>query len=658
MIFRRLGSAVALGVLASAFMTPAIALGQQDAEIEIAEVNTSRYGEEGQTTLVVEFRRLSEDVDPSQITITANGQAIPAEDLTVEAGAVGRVPLGVVLAVDTSGSMEGEPIDAAKAAAVSFVEQKRPDDFVALVSFDDDVEVVSKFTNNTTQLVERIESLTVGGATAMYDGIIASSGLFGESSEGALRRNIIVLGDGSDNGSASSLDDVLSTLGSSEIRTFGVALESEDFQPDELEQIAGATGALFLSTSDPQELSTIYGRIQQELNRAVVLRFKSPISAPGDVQFGVEYAGLSQSQTVAVDGYSISAPVTAPVATTSSTLAPPEIITYAPVATFLPREVLPLVAALSVMASLGLFIWILAGRESEGPGRLERLAAYGRRGGPEEEKRSVLQRIPLLNRFSSAAEEQVRKRGMLSAVNATLEQANLPLSAGEAIAAAFGLAAVLGLVAGVVLLNPIFGAVVFVLALAIVLGAIRFVGGREKKRFEDQLPDTLTLISTSLRAGYSLLQAVEAVAQEAPNPTAREFGRAIAEARLGRQVTDALNGVTERTQSKDFEWAVMAIEIQREVGGNLAEVLQTVADTMLARNRLRGEIKALTAEGRISAIVLGALPFGVGGFLWSSNPDYMRPLFQHTIGLVAVGAVSLLMLAGFLWLRKIVDIEV
>ena len=658
MIFRRIGPAVALGVLAAAFMAPAIALGQQDAEIEIAEVNTSRYGEDGQTTLVVEFRRLAEDVDPSQISITANGQTIPAEDVTIEAGAVGRVPLGVVLAVDTSGSMEGEPIDAAKAAAVSFVEQKRPDDFVALVSFDDDVEVVSKFTNNTTQLVERIESLAVGGATAMYDGIIASSGLFGESSESALRRNIIVLGDGSDNGSASSLDDVLSTLGSSEIRTFGVALESEDFQPDELEQIAGATGALFLSTSDPQELSTIYGRIQQELNRAVVLRFKSPISAPGDVQFGVEYAGLSQSQTIAVDGYSISAPVTAPVATTSSTLAPPEIITYAPVATFLPREVLPLVAALSVMASLGLFVWILAGRESEGPGRLERLAAYGRRGGVQEEKRSLLQRIPLLNRFSSAAEEQVRKRGMLSAVNATLEQANLPLSAGEAIAAAFGLAAVLGLVAGVVLLNPIFGAVVFVLALAIVLGAIRFVGGREKKRFEDQLPDTLTLISTSLRAGYSLLQAVEAVAQEAPNPTAREFGRAIAEARLGRQVTDALNGVTERTQSKDFEWAVMAIEIQREVGGNLAEVLQTVADTMLARNRLRGEIKALTAEGRISAIVLGALPFGVAGFLWSSNPDYMRPLFQNTIGLIAVGAVSLLMLAGFLWLRKIVDIEV
>ena len=102
----------------------------------------------------------------------------------------------------------------------------------------------------------------------------------------------------------------------------------------------------------------------------------------------------------------------------------------------------------------------------------------------------------------------------------------------------------------------------------------------------------------------------------------------------------------------------MAIDIQREVGGNLAEVLQTVADTMMARNRLRGEINALTAEGRISAIVLGGLPFAIGLFLWVSNPDYLRPLFQATMGLVAIGVGGALMVAGILWLRKIVNIEV
>jgi tight adherence protein B len=155
-----------------------------------------------------------------------------------------------------------------------------------------------------------------------------------------------------------------------------------------------------------------------------------------------------------------------------------------------------------------------------------------------------------------------------------------------------------------------------------------------------------------------LLQSTEAVASEAPNPTAREFGRAIAEARLGRTVGDSLRGIVDRTQSKDFEWAVMAIEIQREVGGNLAEVLQTVGDTMRARNRLKGEIKALTAEGRISAFVLGILPFAMALFLWTTNPEYLQPLFDTTFGRISIGVGVLMMGAGIFWLKKIVDIEI
>ena len=168
----------------------------------------------------------------------------------------------------------------------------------------------------------------------------------------------------------------------------------------------------------------------------------------------------------------------------------------------------------------------------------------------------------------------------------------------------------------------------------------------------------MTLISTSLRAGYSLLQAVEAVAAEAPDPTSREFGRAIAESRLGRPVVQSLEGIAERMRSDDFEWAVMAIEIQREVGGNLAEVLQIVAETMLQRNRLRREVKALTAEGRISAIVLGSMPIGLFAFLFTTNRTYLAPLIEETAGRVAIGIGLGLLAVGILWLRKITIIEV
>src|SRR5690606_23944231 len=113
--------------------------------------------------------------------------------------------------------------------------------------------------------------------------------------------------------------------------------------------------------------------------------------------------------------------------------------------------------------------------------------------------------------------------------------------------------------------GPLFGLIAFAVLILIFIGLINFTGNREKKKFEDQLPDTLTLLSTSLRAGYSRLSAVEAVAGEAPNPTAREFGRAIAEARLGRTAGDALKGIVDRTPSRDFEWAGMALEIRRSV---------------------------------------------------------------------------------------------
>jgi tight adherence protein B len=154
------------------------------------------------------------------------------------------------------------------------------------------------------------------------------------------------------------------------------------------------------------------------------------------------------------------------------------------------------------------------------------------------------------------------------------------------------------------------------------------------------------------------MQAVEAVGQEAAEPTKREFGRALSEIRLGRPVVEALSEIAERMESQDFEWTVLAISIQREVGGNLAEVLQTTAETMLQRNRLRREMRALTAEGRISAIVMSALPFFLFAVIWVVNPDYIKPLLESTAGWIAIGVALLLMVSGIFWMQKIVKIDV
>ncbi len=267
-------------------------------------------------------------------------------------------------------------------------------------------------------------------------------------------------------------------------------------------------------------------------------------------------------------------------------------------------------------------------------------------------------RIPWLRRFTAGAERAAERRGLLQAVNSLLEQSNLPLSAGEAMLGSLVLAVVGGVVvwlaAGSVFLGMLIG-----IGIPLVLaGLVQAAAGRERRRFEGQLPDTLNLMATSLRAGYSLLQSLESVSGRAAAPTSREFGRAMSEIRLGREVPDALRGIASRMGSVDFGWAVMAIEIQRDVGGNLAEVLTTASSTLVDRTRLRREARALTAEGRLTAVILSAVPVLLFGFLFATNRDYLDPLIDEPFGRIALVLTAALMGVGVFWLRRIVNIEV
>jgi tight adherence protein B len=154
------------------------------------------------------------------------------------------------------------------------------------------------------------------------------------------------------------------------------------------------------------------------------------------------------------------------------------------------------------------------------------------------------------------------------------------------------------------------------------------------------------------------MQGVEAVSQEVSEPMGKELRRVVTEARLGRDIEDGMEAVAERMNSADFAWAVMAVRIQREVGGNLSELLLTVADTMVQRDRLRRDVSALTAEGRISAIILGLLPIGLGAFMWMSNPEYMAPLKDTGLGNAMIGAAVVSILIGFAWMKKTITIEI
>ncbi len=183
--------------------------------------------------------------------------------------------------------------------------------------------------------------------------------------------------------------------------------------------------------------------------------------------------------------------------------------------------------------------------------------------------------------------------------------------------------------------------------------------------FNKQLPDTITLIANALRAGSSFLQAIELVVRESRPPISTEFARVIREVNLGLPFDQALENMVRRVRSDDLELMATAISIQHQVGGNLAEILDSIAYTIRERVRIKGEIRTLTAQQRLSGYVVGFLPIGLAGFLFIAAPRFMDPMFMNPPGILGLpaGVIILLfggfmMFIGFMLIRKIVDIEV
>lgn len=249
-------------------------------------------------------------------------------------------------------------------------------------------------------------------------------------------------------------------------------------------------------------------------------------------------------------------------------------------------------------------------------------------------------------------------RGFSDRLDSELDAAGVSLRSGEFVVASVAAAVVFGVLGAALLQSVLLALVVGACGAVFPTVLLRGALSRRTDKLREQLPDVLTIMASSLRAGHSFLQSLDTVAKEITQPAAAEFQRVVAEIRLGRPAEDALEALADRVGSADFKWAVLAVNIQREVGGNLAEILDNVADTLRERAMLRRQIKVLTAEGRLSAWVLALLPLGIGLYMFAVNPEYIGILFTETIGWVMVITALALLVLGMLWMRKIVNIDV
>lgn len=218
-----------------------------------------------------------------------------------------------------------------------------------------------------------------------------------------------------------------------------------------------------------------------------------------------------------------------------------------------------------------------------------------------------------------------------------------------------GLAAVFTVLLGSAVLGLLIGILAGWLAMRLTL-SVKI--SKRRAAFDEQLPNVLQLVAGSLQTGFSLAQALDGVVREGAQPAAGEFARALGETRLGVDLDAALDGVADRLDSGDLRWVIMAVRIQRETGGNLAEVLRNTVATMRERAFLRRQVRTLSAEGRLSAYILLALPIVVGGWLFYSNPSYMRPLYTTFFGVSMLVTAGVLFVVGTIWMRNLINIKV
>ena len=599
-------------------------------------------------------------IDPDSVTATLAGQPVDVAVVPVtEAATPPRRT--VVLAMDTSGSMaENGKIEAAREAAASFVDQLPAEVFVGVVDFASQAEVVVAPTRKRGSVQRAIANLQAAGDTALYDAILLAAATTGEDGV----RSAIVLSDGGDTISDSDLPSTVAGVREAGVQVDAIALGAgADDAVSALTQITAATGGTVAAAGDADQLSTVFDVAAQAFTNEFV------ITATVPEDFTAANANLEVSAVV--DGQTISATSFVSIGAGAAQARPAPPVSYGPIDAPPAPAGLPRWAGILgiVGASLGLavLLWVALGGtrtrpEDEVSGRLSIYSLSGSRPRKESEERTTTTALGTSTAVRNAveyADRMVKKRDFEDSLTLKLDAAGLPLRPAEWVlihmASAIGGGLLFLLVFSFNLIPALIGLAFGVL---VPFGFLSVKADRRRRKFLAQLPDTLQLMAGSMAAGYSLPQAVDTVVREGVDPISTEFNRALVESRLGVPLEDALDEVADRMQSRDFLWVVMAVRIQRQVGGNLAELLTTVAATLREREQLRRQVQVLSAEGRLSAWILGLLPVLFGVYLLISNPEYLAPLISDVLGWIMLGVGAVLMLVGTLWMRKIVNVEV
>jgi tight adherence protein B len=575
-------------------------------------------------------------LNPSSVRVTENGKVVGNASVTPLAGS--GLGFGAMLALDASDSMRGSPYANAITSAQKFVANRGNGEAIGLIAFNGNVLVLQKPTADMPRVRQALANPPqLAQGTRIYDAIERALGLIAKAQLSTA--SIVLLTDGSDIGSKSSLEQAITRAQKQGVRIFTVGLRSPSFDPGLLRHIANETGGAYTPASSPAQLAQIYASLSSRLAQEYLLEYHSDAAPKSQVNVAISANGFAPYTT------SYTAP-------TLSGLAPYHESLWT---RFLQSGFSLFLVALLVAGIIVYVIQTLLRRpQSDLVQRVSAFSGEGAAGAAAvpSSRMSGEKSREWHARRRAAAESA---RGALGNLERTLEIADIQMSAGWVV-----VLTILGTIAVIVILaliSPIF-VVLGLMTPFFSRGLIRRKLKKVRGDFAEQLPSNLQVLASALRSGYSFNAALTTVVEQAQEPSQRELRRVISDDRLGVPMDEALRRVAKRMDSRDLEQVALVAELQVTTGGNVAEVLDVVVGTIRDRQDVRRLIRTLTAQGRMARWILIGLPIVSGLFFYIYEPDIVGAFYSKAVGQVFLVFAAILVAIGAWVVQKVIEIEV
>lgn len=561
------------------------------------------------------------------VRVTENGNSVVNTTLVPAAKASPKT-FGVVLVLDKSWSMHGAPIAAAVNAAQAFANQRNPNERLGLIEFNRNAKTVLALTTAPDKIAQALASIPkLATGTHIFDAVAQAEQMLTKA--GVTAGSIVVLSDGADTGSTKTIDQVANTATAFNLRIYTVGLEDTSYDSRTLRDLAQRGHGVY-AKAKTKDLAALFAQLSQNLSNEYLLQYKS-LAGPNTLQrVQVQVNGLGTG----VAGYRTPA---IPEHTTAPAPYKPSIADRI-WGSWITIIILALFAA-SVVAFL--LIAILQPRRSGLPARMAEFVSIRNL---QRDKGQGAQDAPPRPDFWERFEE-------------TLEIAEIRIEPEWIVAGTFAVMALTFLLIYAVTGSPWWSLFALVIPYLSREWVVRTLA-RRRYRFAEQLPDALQVVASALRSGHSFAGALAVVVESASEPMKSEMQRVVADEQLGVPIQDSLGVVATRMASRDVEQLALVAQLQREAGGDAAEVVDRVAETVRERFDLRRLIQTLTMQGRMSRWIVSALPIVVVLAVELENPHYFHPLTSTLGGRIVLGFAAAWAIAGSFVIKKIVEIEV